>query len=188
LLQRLDNTMLLFYLSSVLFSVLGINSSELLEVICPPFEESDNQNNIPYITARLVPGIRSSNNEYCQCSLTEHGTAKTAILKCEFNDEKDIIIKDSLFPFKNYSVTSAYVRMKNTRSATITGDFLSSWMDAPSSALDLWHCGNVELASLIVLSNHFRPFSYGTEAEVPLGLRNAELGRSTLEYFITLKR
>lgn len=94
--------MLLFYLSSVLFSVLGISSSELLEVICPPFEESDNQNNIPYITARLVPRIRSSNNEYCQCSLTEHGTAKTAILKCEFNDEK-VCFKIKELKFNNFT-------------------------------------------------------------------------------------
>ena len=54
---------------------------------------------------------------------------------------------ENLYQFKKYNITSAYVRITNTRSATITSKFLSIWMDSPSSALDLWHCGKVILES-----------------------------------------
>ena len=50
---------------------------------------------------------------------------------------------ERVFDFKKYNSTSAYVRLKKSKSVKITSKFLNSWMDSPSSALDLWHCGHV---------------------------------------------
>ncbi|XP_071525223.1 uncharacterized protein [Panulirus ornatus] len=93
-------------------------------------------------------------NEYCQCKQKEADhTGRTITIKCDFKYKEDVLLNKELYPFRNSSLVSAYVRVVNATSVNVTGEFLKEWLQAPSAALDIWRGGNVTLESVPQLDN-----------------------------------
>lgn len=76
-----------------------------------------------------------------------------------------MLTSDLLAPYGNISISSTYVRVANATSLLVRSDFMVTWLKAPSSAFDIWHCGEITLQSTPSPANNTRVKS-GTFAGV----------------------
>nr|XP_045598803.1 uncharacterized protein LOC123758434 [Procambarus clarkii] len=115
------------------------------------------------LVARCPPaGALDHAHPHCECNLKIQRSGNTVNIKCDFDNMENVVLNKELFSFRNFSLTSAYVRMVNASSLLVTGEFLQEWLQAPSAALDIWHGGNLTLESMPQLDNHEKLAAYRT--------------------------
>ncbi|XP_063866106.1 uncharacterized protein LOC135103578 [Scylla paramamosain] len=106
------------------------------------------------------PKAGSNIPSYCTCSST------SVTIRCDFQNQEEVMLtSDLLAPYGNISISSTYVRVANATSLLVRSDFMVTWLKAPSSAFDIWHCGEITLQSTPSPANNTRVKS-GTFAGV----------------------
>ncbi|ROT80021.1 hypothetical protein C7M84_001246 [Penaeus vannamei] len=98
------------------------------------------------IVAKCPPSdAEDTSNEFCKCDQNPSRSNRVITIKCKFNDKEDVLLTDELYPFRNQTLMTAYVRVENASSVHVTESFLREWQQAPSIALDVWRGGNLTL-------------------------------------------
>ncbi|XP_068217658.1 uncharacterized protein [Palaemon carinicauda] len=104
------------------------------------------------IVAKCLPltsGVDDDTNVFCQCSSIPLPANRGSVqIKCSFNNTGNVLLNEELYPFRNMSLGSAYVRVVNATSVNVTRAFLSELMQSPSIALDIWGAGKLILDSM----------------------------------------
>ncbi|XP_042228779.1 uncharacterized protein LOC121870868 [Homarus americanus] len=121
------------------------------------------------IVAKCPSGGPLDNQDaFCKCILKQlpRSRSNTVNIKCDFDNMEDVVLNKELFPFRNASLVSAYVRMVNATSVHVTKEFLKEWLQAPSAALDIWRGGNLTLESTPPLDNLDKFSSFRTFAGI----------------------
>lgn len=115
------------------------------------------------IVAKCPPSdAEDTSNEFCKCDQNPSRSNRVITIKCKFNDKEDVLLTDELYPFRNQTLMTAYVRVENASSVHVTESFLREWQQAPSIALDVWRGGNLTLDPTPEHDNIKRFASYKT--------------------------
>jgi len=87
-------------------------------------------------------------DDYCDCTdVSLRAGSRIVQVKCDYRNEKDILLTDRFYNVDSSRFSSAYVRISNAKSVHVTEAFMRQWQQAISSALDIWYSGNVVLSS-----------------------------------------
>ncbi|XP_066974900.1 uncharacterized protein [Macrobrachium rosenbergii] len=97
----------------------------------------------------LTSGVDDDPNSFCECLSTPLPASRESVqIKCSFNNTEDVLLNEALYPFRNMSLGSAYVRVVNATRVNVTQAFLRELMQSPSIALDIWGAGTLVLDSM----------------------------------------